>query len=77
MALFPLLTYLKGLAAIQVGKFQESIKSYGTSGYNTFPITDYIPGLISTKQYAQTLWLKKVLWTLGQYDSYLRVANVP
>ena len=72
---FSKLTNIKVSAAVRVIKVEESLKTYGASGYDSYPLSGY--GFATSKQYAMSLWIKKsTTWETTKYESYMRLTNV-
>ena len=70
---FSKLTYQKASAAFRMIKVEDSLKTYGTSGYNSYPLSGY--GFATSKQYAMSLWIKKSTTWAANFESYMRLTN--
>lgn len=61
---------------IQIIKLQDALKHYPgvPNQYDKFLLSTKTSGWSICKDYAASLWIKKISW-LGNWETYLRVSN--
>ena len=63
------------VAAVEILKFQETQKQFAGT-YDQFLLSTKTSGWTNCKQYAASLWIKKVSW-YGSWETYMRISHAP
>ena len=66
---------VKLASAIEILKLQETQKYY-SGAYDQFLISTKTSGWTVCKEYAASLWIKKVSWA-SSWEAYFRLSNDP
>ena len=61
-------------ASVEILKLQETAKSY-TGAYDQIMLSTLTSGWTVCKEYAATLWVKKISWSSNYYDMIFRLSN--